>query len=169
MAKRDSTKHKLSQLDKPLGGWQLQWKAGKTPIMHVDPSRLGEVVDSEVWMRRLRQMQVNQEQLRTRIAQVEVDHPAHEWLQHTAARMQPIEICDFSRGLLESVVVYTENEAVQLPMPEPHKIPSTSWIPRKEQAVKPPRSFRPRGLRDLVSQEGIRKIERWVRMAAEDY
>ena len=89
-------------------------------------------------------------------------------MQETAAKIQPLDVSDFSPVLLESVVTFTPEEGATMEMPQGYEIASTEWLPRERQKAKPPSAFKPTSIRDPVLPAALQKIDRWIDAAVED-
>ena len=107
------------------------------------------------------------EELRCRLRQFDVDHPAYSWLQETAERMPPMDVSDFAPQLLQQQTVFSKEDAAKLEMPKEYEPPATEWLPRRrQQSVNA--DFHPRGLHDLIAPAGRQKLDRWIACALQD-
>ena len=130
------------------------------------PSTHGEV-NATGWRKALADMDKHQEELKCRLGQFDVDHPAYSWWQEIDERVPPMEVLDFAPQLLQQQTVFSEEDAVKLEMPEDYEPPATEWLPRKQQQ-EVDAGFCPQGLHDLIAPAGRQKLDRWIACALHD-
>jgi len=147
------------------------WKEGRTPVMFIEPETFGQAtkICSTAWEMAVNKLREDQEALRDRIREVEVDHPAYAWLQETVDAMKPLDTSDFPVELLQCSLGRVSREvAIDMPMPDEFEPPVTEWLDRKSQQKEPSPDFKPKCLSDLVSSEGMKRLREWSRKALAD-
>lgn len=166
-AERHASKSKLSALQAATNA--CCWRAGKTPVMFVDPPTFGRVAHDDSWINTLQRMNADQQMLKDRLRSFDSDHPAASWMAETADRVPDmINIADVPEELLRLSVSFSEEELIRMRFPDVFSPPKTAWLTAVRTQPEPPAGFQPKCLEDLFTTEAVAKLRRWVRLAALD-